>query len=140
MDNAQLRLVSTPSNNNFVTTPKNNQCIDEQHAASLTTLGLKANLVRRLSRINMPLYNKDIGDSHQNEVYIPAGKAFTFQFNGVGITGIDPGKTSTQESILYSWCRKMVSFTPEKNKNYEAVYDYVTTDDGQKHVVSHYLK
>ncbi|WP_299004462.1 hypothetical protein [uncultured Shewanella sp.] len=132
IDNAQLRLVSIPSNNNFVTTPNNNECIDEQHAASLATLGLKANLVRRLSRIDMPLYNHEISDSHQNEVYIPAGREFTFQFNGVGITGIDPGKTSTQEGILYSWCRKLVSFIPEKNRNYEAVYDYITTDEGRE--------
>ncbi|WP_298770329.1 hypothetical protein [uncultured Shewanella sp.] len=132
MDNAQLRLVSIPSNNNFVTTPNDNQCISEQRAASLATLGLKANLVRRLSRINMPLYNKSISDSHQNEVYIPAGEEFTFQFNGVGITGFDPGKVSHQEGILYSWCRKMVSFTPEKDKNYEAVYDYITIDEGRE--------
>ncbi|MCL1127864.1 hypothetical protein [Shewanella surugensis] len=58
MDNAQLRLVSIPSNNNFVTTPNNNNCIVEQHASSLATLGLKANLVHQLSRINMPLYNE----------------------------------------------------------------------------------
>ncbi|MCL1127863.1 hypothetical protein [Shewanella surugensis] len=75
---------------------------------------------------------KEAGDSHQNEVYIPAGTPFRFQFNGVGITGIDSGKTSYQEGILYSWCRKMVSFTPEKNKHYEAVYDYVSTDEGQE--------
>jgi len=26
---------------------------------------------------------------------------------------------------LYSWCRKIVSFTPTANSNYEALYDYV---------------
>ena len=31
---------------------------------------------------------------------------------------------------MYSWCKKIISFTPIKDKNYEAVYDYVELSDG----------
>lgn len=133
--NAKLRLVSVPSNNNFVSTGSPKECIStDSHGDGLdhiATLGFKANLVRSLSRLEMPAYDSAISDSHQNEVYIPANKKFSFQFNGVGISGFAPGQTDSG-GALYSWCRKIVSFTPVANANYEAVYDYVTLPNGKE--------
>ena len=98
--NAKLRLVSVPSNNNFISLAPNKQCISKRSTVHIATLGSKANLVRSLSRINMPMYNSDIPDSHQNEVYIPAtGDTFAFQFEGVGITGFTPGQVDTKAGI-----------------------------------------
>lgn len=131
-DSAKLRLSSVPSNNNFVTTADPKGCISEQFLPPIATLGSKANAVRSLNRIDMPLYNKAIPDSHQNEVYIPAGAPFAFQFNGVGLTGFTPGSVEADKGIIYSWCRKVVSFTPQKNANYEALYDYVDAPNGKK--------
>ncbi len=130
---AKLRLASVPSNNNFVHVPDAKGCISttalpESHIA---TLGVKANLVRSLSRLNMPAYDDELGDSHQNEVYIPAGKEFSFQFNGVGIAGFSPGQTDSG-GALYSWCRKIVAFTPLAEADYEALYDYVELPNGKE--------
>ncbi|RZM85377.1 hypothetical protein C3B51_00110 [Pseudoalteromonas rubra] len=77
----------------------------------------------------MPAYDEELGDSHQNEVYIPAGKPFSFQFNGVGISGFSPGQTDSG-GALYSWCRKMITFEAKENANYEALYDYVELENG----------
>lgn len=133
--NAKLRLVSVPSNNNFISEGSPKECISTdfhgEGLAHIATLGSKANLVRSLSRIGMPAYNEDISDSHQNEVYIPANNKFLFQFNGVGISGFAPGKTDSG-GALYSWCRKIVSFTPTANSNYEALYDYVELANGKE--------
>jgi hypothetical protein len=133
--NAKLRLVSVPSNNNFVSTGSPKECIStDPHGDRLehiATLGFKANLVRSLSRLDMPAYDDAISDSHQNEVFIPANKKFSFQFNGVGISGFAPGETDLG-GALYSWCRKIVSFTPVANANYEAVYDDVTLPNGKE--------
>lgn len=131
-DSAKLRLTSIPSNNNFVSTADPRGCVSDKTLPPIAALGSKANLVRSLNRINIPLYNKEIPDSHQNEVYVPAGSDFSFQFNGVGITGITPGEIETDKGILYSWCRKVVSFTPQKNSNYEALYDYMDAPNGKK--------
>jgi hypothetical protein len=131
-DSAKLRLTSVPSNNNFVSTADPKGCVSDKFLPPIATLGAKANLVRSLSRIDMPLYSKEIPDSHQNEVYIPAGSAFSFQFNGVGIAGFTPGTVEADKGLIYSWCRKVVSFTPEKNANYEALYDYVDAPNGEK--------
>lgn len=131
-DSAKLRLSSVPSNNNFVSAADPKHCVSDKPLPAIATLGAKANLVRSLNRLDMPLYNKDIPDSHQNEVYIPAGAEFSFQFNGVGITGITPGAVELDKGLIYSWCRKVVTFTPQKNANYEALYDYVNTPDGKK--------
>lgn len=134
-DNAKLRLVSIPSNNNFVSEGSAKECISTDfHGEGLSpiaTLGFKANLVRSLNRIDMPAYNNKINDSHQNEVYIPANKKFLLQFNGVGISGFAPGKTDSG-GALYSWCRKIISFTPTVNANYEALYDYVELSNGKE--------
>ncbi|WP_445396893.1 hypothetical protein [Zobellella sp. An-6] len=131
-DSAKLRLTSVPSNNNFVRTADPRGCVSDKVLSPIATLGSKANLVRSLSRIDIPLYNKEIPDSHQNEVYIPAGSEFSFQFNGVGISGFTPGTVEADKGFMYSWCRKVVSFTPEKNANYEALYDYVEAPNGKK--------
>jgi len=135
IDNAKLRLVSVPSNNNFVSEGSAKECITTDfHGEGLShiaTLGFKANLVRSLNRINMPAYNNEISDSHQNEVYIPANEKFLLQFNGVGISGFTPGQTDSG-GALYSWCRKIVSFTPTANSNYEALYDYVELPSGKE--------
>ncbi|HTF97024.1 MAG TPA: hypothetical protein VL995_12880 [Cellvibrio sp.] len=131
-DTAKLRLSSVPSNNNFISTADPKGCVSDKPLPGIATLGSKANLVRSLSRLDMPLYNKDIPDSHQNEVYIPAGSEFSFQFNGVGITGFTPGAVEADKGVLYSWCRKIVSFTPQKDGNYEALYDYVDAPNGKK--------
>ena len=130
---AKLRLASVPSNNNFVGRPSNNSCIStvSEHGSHIATLGVKANLVRSLSRLDMPAYDKELGDSHQNEVYIPAGKPFSFQFNGVGISGFSPGKVDSG-GALYSWCRKLVTFEAQENGNYEALYDYVELPNGKE--------
>ena len=134
-ENAKLRLVSVPSNNNFVTEASPKECIvtdfNREKLTNIATLGSKANLVRSLSRINMPAYNENISDSHQNEVYIPANSRFLFQFNGVGITGFAPGNADS-DGFMYSWCRKVISFTPKANANYEALYDYVTLPNGKE--------
>lgn len=133
--NAKLRLVSVPSNNNFITEGSPKECVvtdfNREKLSNIATLGSKANLVRSLSRINMPAYNEDISDSHQNEVYIPAGDSFLLQFNGVGITGFSPGNTDS-DGMLYSWCRKVISFTPKADSNYEALYDYVKLPNGKE--------
>ncbi|WP_138549936.1 hypothetical protein [Pseudoalteromonas rubra] len=128
---AKLRLASVPSNNNFVTAPAQSNCVATGGAsgAHIATLGVKANLVRSLSRLNMPAYDNELGDSHQNEVYIPAGKPFSFQFNGVGISGFSPGQTDSG-GALYSWCRKLITFEAKENANYEALYDYVELENG----------
>ena len=131
-NSAKLRLVSIPSNNNFVSETSPKKCISDDPSPHIATLGVKANLVRSLSRLNMPAYNEEISDSHQNEVYIPAGKEFSFQFNGVGITGFAPGKSNTKDGFLYSWCSKIISFTPTSNSNYEALYDYVELPNGKE--------
>ena len=132
IETAKLRLVSIPSNNNFVTETAGKECIvASDYLLNIATLGVKANLVRSLSRIDMPAYNDEISDSHQNEVYIPANSEFMFQFNGVGISGFTPGQTDSG-GALYSWCRKIVSFTPQTNKNYEALYDYVELPNGKE--------
>ena len=135
IENAKLRLVSVPSNNNFVSEGSAKECISTdfngEGLSHIATLGFKANLVRSLNRINMPAYNESISDSHQNEVYIPANKKFLFQFNGVGISGFAPGQTDSG-GALYSWCRKIVSFTPKTNANYEALYDYVEMPNGKE--------
>ena len=131
-DNAKLRLVSVPSNNNFVTAADPKGCVSDKPLPGIATLGAKANMVRSLSRIDMPLYNNKIADSHQNEVYIPAGSEFSFQFSGIGITGFTPGTIETDKGLLYSWCRKVVTFTPQKNANYEALYDYIDAPNGKK--------
>jgi uncharacterized protein YceK len=131
-DTAKLRLSSVPSNNNFVTTADPKGCVSDKPLPAIATLGSKANLVRSLSRLDMPLYNKEIPDSHQNEVYIPAGSEFSFQFSGIGITGFTPGTVEADKGLIYSWCRKVVSFTPQKNGNYEALYDYVDAPNGKK--------
>lgn len=131
-DMAKLRLSSVPSNNNFVTTADPKGCVSDKYLAPIATLGAKANLVRSLSRIDMPLYNTAIPDSHQNEVYVPAGAPFAFQFNGIGIAGFTPGTVEADKGLIYSWCRKVVSFTPQKNANYEALYDYVDAPNGKK--------
>tara|TARA_Y100000310_G_C20459954_1_gene704861 strand:+ start:182 stop:619 length:438 start_codon:yes stop_codon:yes gene_type:complete len=104
---AKLRLASVPSNNNFINVPEKSECIAKKVGSNnhIATLGVKANLVRSLSRLNMPAYDTELGDSHQNEVYIPAEKQFSFQFNGVGITGFSPGQNDSG-GVLYSWCRK----------------------------------
>ncbi|PKF56182.1 hypothetical protein CW748_11045 [Alteromonadales bacterium alter-6D02] len=133
--NAKLRLVSVPSNNNFISEGSAKECISTdfhgEGLAHIATLGSKANLVRSLSRIGMPAYNENISDSHQNEVYIPANNKFLFQFNGVGISGFAPGQTDSG-GALYSWCRKIVSFTPVANTNYEALYDYIELPNGKE--------
>jgi len=132
IETAKLRLVSVPSNNNFVSETAGKKCIAaSDYLPNIATLGVKANLVRSLSRIDMPAYNDNISDSHQNEVYIPANKEFLFQFNGVGISGFAPGQTDSG-GALYSWCRKIVSFTPAANTNYEALYDYVELPNGKE--------
>ena len=131
-ENAKLRLVSIPSNNNFIHASTPNGCPSKTPLYNMATLGAKANLVRSLSRLDIPLYNSKIPASHQNEIFIPAGESFSFQFNGVGITGITPGVTEASSPILYSWCRKIISFTPKANANYEAVYDYVDSFNGKK--------
>jgi len=131
-ENAKLRLLSVPSNNNFISVTDPKGCVSDKPLPQIATLGAKANLVRSLSRLDMPLYDDKIPASHQNEVYIPAGNEFSFQFNGVGITGITPGVTETSSPILYSWCRKIISFTPKADANYEAVYDYVKTSNGKE--------
>ncbi|NMR26097.1 hypothetical protein HH219_11215 [Pseudoalteromonas sp. NEC-BIFX-2020_015] len=130
---AKLRLASVPSNNNFVGVPSQTDCISTKSEAGshIATLGLKANLVRSLSRLDMPAYDTKLGDSHQNEVYIPAQVPFSFQFNGVGIAGFAPGKTDSG-GALYSWCRKIVSFEPKENGNYEALYDYIELPNGKE--------
>jgi hypothetical protein len=134
-ENAKLRLVSIPSNNNFVSEGSAKECVSTDFngdgLSHIATLGFKANLVRSLNRINMPAYNDKISDSHQNEVYIPANKKFLFQFNGVGISGFAPGQTDSG-GALYSWCRKTISFTPIANSNYEALYDYVELSNGKE--------
>lgn len=133
--NAKLRLVSIPSNNNFVSEGSTKECIStdfhKEGLAHIATLGFKANLVRSLSRLDMPAYNSNISDSHQNEVYIPTNNEFSLQFNGVGISGFSPGKTDSG-GALYSWCRKIISFTPTTNANYEAIYDYVELPNGKE--------
>ena len=129
---AKLRLTSIPSNNNFVSEADPKGCVSDKFLPPIATLGSKANLVRGLSRLDMPLYNASIPDSHQNEVYVPAGSSFSFQFNGVGITGITPGAVEADKGVLYSWCRKIVSFTPKADANYEALYDYVTAPNGKQ--------
>ncbi|KGJ90961.1 hypothetical protein [Colwellia psychrerythraea] len=135
VDNAKLRFVSIPSNNNFVSEGSVKECIPNgnstEELAYIVTLGFKANLVRSLNRIDMPAYNNEVSDSHQNEVYIPAGNKFFFQFNGVGISGFAPGQ-SDSGGVLYSWCRKAISFVPTANSNYEAVYDYVELPNGKE--------
>lgn len=132
IETAKLRLVSVPSNNNFVSETAGKKCIAaSDYLPNIATLGVKANLVRSLSRIDMPAYNDKISDSHQNEVYIPANEEFIFQFNGVGISGFAPGQTDSG-GALYSWCRKIVSFTPVANANYEALYDYVELASGKE--------
>lgn len=130
---AKLRLASVPSNNNFINVPSRKDCISTEFDAKsgIATLGVKANLIRSLSRLDMPAYDKTLGDSHQNEVYIPAEKPFTFQFNGVGISGFAPGQTDSG-GALYSWCRKIISFEPKINGNYEALYDYVKLASGKE--------
>lgn len=125
VENAQLRFVSVPSNNNFIHTPLYKTCIAGNGVQQVATLGSKANLIRSLSRNGIPLYNSDISDSHQNEVYVPAGKEFAFQFNGVGITGFSPGVSNARDGLLYSWCRKIVKFTPSVGGLYEALYDII---------------
>jgi hypothetical protein len=135
VDNARLRLVSIPSNNNFISSTISDDCVADTSDIPdrIATLGAKANLVRSLSRIGMPDYNSEISDSHQSEIYIPVnGQNFSFQFNGVGITGFAPGKSNSSDGILYSWCQKVVSFTPIANANYEALYDYVEFENGKK--------
>ena len=79
----------------------------------------------------MPAYNTQIIDAQQNEFYIPANEKFLIQFNGVGIAGFSPGQTDSG-GALYSWCRKVLSFTPKANANYEALYDYVKLPNGKK--------
>ncbi|KID57622.1 hypothetical protein JF50_10645 [Pseudoalteromonas luteoviolacea] len=130
---AKLRLASVPSNNNFVAVPLSESCISTEfkHGGHIATLGVKANLVRSLSRLDMPAYDEKLGDSHQNEVYIPAQKPFSFQFNGVGISGFTPGQTDSG-GALYSWCRKIITFTPVENANYEALYDYIELPNGKE--------
>lgn len=129
---AKLRLTSVPSNNNFISEADPKGCVSDKFLPTIATLGSKANLVRSLSRLDIPLYNASIPDSHQNEIYVPAGSTFSFQFNGVGINGITPGTVEVDKGVLYSWCRKIVSFTPQANANYEALYDYVDAGNGQK--------
>lgn len=131
-DNAQIRFVSIPSNNNFIHIPAYNTCISGNGIQQMTTLGSKANLIRSLSRNGVPLYDSNISDSHQNEVYIPAGGEFAFQFNGVGITGFSPGVTNTKDGFLYSWCRKIVRFNPEAGGFYEAQYHIIENDEGKE--------
>ncbi|WOH36424.1 hypothetical protein RI844_13710 [Thalassotalea fonticola] len=133
--NAKLRLVTIPSNNNFVDEGSPRECIPtgsrDEGLSQIATLGFKVNLLRSLNRIDMPAYNNDITDSHQNEIYIPAENKFFFQFNGVGISGFAPGQTDSG-GALYSWCRKAVAFTPMANSNYEAIYDYVELPNGKE--------
>jgi hypothetical protein len=131
-DNAQLRLSSVPSNNNFIHKAINKSCIIGNGSEQIATLGSKANLIRSLSRNGIPLYNSDISDSHQNEVYVPSGKEFAVQFNGVGITGFSPGVSNSRDGLLYSWCRKILKFTPESNAYYEALYEIVETPEGKE--------
>ncbi len=130
---AKLRLASVPSNNNFINVPEKSECIAKKVGSNnhIVTLGVKANLVRSLSRLNMPAYDTELGDSHQNEVYIPAEKQFSFQFNGVGITGFSPGQNDS-DGVLYSWCRKIITFMPKEDANYEALYDYVELPNGKE--------
>jgi hypothetical protein len=92
----------------------------------IAALGSKANVIRKLNRTGIPLYDSSIIESQQNEVYIPAEKEFNFQFDGVGIAGILPG------AILYSHCRKLVSFVPKTDGLYEAKYGIVETPDGKE--------
>ncbi|MBT1442916.1 hypothetical protein KJI95_00035 [Shewanella sp. JM162201] len=132
VDSAKLRLTSVPSNNNFVTAANPKGCVSDEALPLITVLGVKANLVRSLSRIDMPLYNSSIPDSHQNEVHIPASAPLSFQFNGVGIAGFTPGEPDGKQGALYSWCRKVVTFTPAKDRNYEALYDYTEAPNGRE--------
>tara|TARA_R110001599_G_scaffold216434_1_gene414659 strand:+ start:652 stop:1284 length:633 start_codon:yes stop_codon:yes gene_type:complete len=126
MDNAKMRFVSIPSNNNFIHEANSKKCISSNGGQQIAVLGSKANLIRSLSRNGVPLYDSNISDSHQNEVYIPANDEFSFQFNGVGIAGILPG------AVFYSWCRKIVTFTPKANGLYEALYDVIETPEGKE--------
>ncbi|QSX42401.1 hypothetical protein [Shewanella cyperi] len=130
---AKLRLASVPSNNNFIHVPDTPDCISTKSKPEnyIATLGVKANLIRSLSRLNMPAYDNELGDSHQNEVYVPAEKPFSFQFNGIGISGFAPGEVDSG-GALYSWCRKIVTFEPKADTNYEALYDYVTLPNGKE--------
>lgn len=132
VDNAQLRLVSIPRNNNVVRVANPAHCVTTREETEIATLGANANLVRSLSRIGMPMYNAEINERHQNEVYIPAGKEFAFEFNGVGISGFSPGQTSSAYGTLYAWCRIVIVFRPENNAYYEAVYNYVETPEGKE--------
>ncbi|GAA5525146.1 hypothetical protein Maes01_01711 [Microbulbifer aestuariivivens] len=132
VDNAQIRLASIPSNNNFIHEVEYDKCIYGNGSDQIATLGSKANLIRSLSRNGIPLYDSGISDSHQNEVYIPAGNQFAFQFNGVGIAGYFPGVIDTNYGALYSWCRRIVSFTPAPGGLYEAIYDIIEAPNGRK--------
>ncbi len=49
----------------------------------------------------------------------------------MGIAGFSPA-SNPADSIMYSWCRKLVSFTPEADSNYEALYDYVELPNGKE--------
>ncbi|MFC3153342.1 hypothetical protein ACFOEK_20040 [Litoribrevibacter euphylliae] len=132
VENAKLRLASIPSNNNFVHEPKAKSCIYGNGDAQITILGSKANLFRSLDRNGVPLYNSEISDSHQNEVYVPAGTEFSFQFNSVGFAGFSPGVYDPKYGAMYAWCRKIVTFTPEPNGNYEALFDFVELPSGKE--------
>lgn len=130
-NSAKLRVSSIPDNNNFVTQADPRGCVSPRRLNELAVLGKRANMIRELSRLDMPLYDRRIPDAQQNEIYIPAGAEFSFQFNGVGIAGFSPGTTDGESGAIYSWCRKVVSFRPEVSANYEALYDYVGSA-GQK--------
>ncbi|NOH61162.1 hypothetical protein [Vibrio sp. RE88] len=130
---AKLRLASVPSNNNFVGVPLNSECVSTTYLQDghMAILGTKANLIRSLSRLDMPGYDEELGDSHQNEVYIPANHKFSFQFSSVGISGISPGVTDSG-GALYAWCRRIISFEPIENHNYEALFNFVELPNGDE--------
>ena len=135
VENARLRTVSVPSNNITLHEGSTKECVSTdsrgEELAYMAKLGAKANLLNPLNRIDMPAYNTQIIDAQQNEFYIPANEKFLIQFNGVGIAGFSPGQTDSG-GALYSWCRKVLSFTPKANANYEALYDYVKLPNGKK--------
>ena len=135
VENARLRTVSVPSNNITLHEGSTKECVSTdsrgEELAYMAKLGAKANLLNPLNRIDMPAYNTHIIDAQQNEFYIPANEKFLIQFNGVGIAGFSPGQTDSG-GALYSWCRKVLSFTPKANANYEALYDYVKLPNGKK--------
>jgi hypothetical protein len=116
-DNAKLRFLSVPSDNNLIHIPTSKRCITGDGEEQIAVLGSRANSVRKLSRNGIPLYDTSISDSHQNEVYVRAGREFSFQFNGYNFNYRDSNR------VRHDVCKKIITFKPEKNKFYEARYD-----------------